>query len=206
MPARLLALVGATGAGKTTLARELVKNHGFVNLHMGRPIKDMLIALGLRGEDVAGEPGQRNAPQPLLGGKSARFAMQTLGTDWGRNMISPDIWSNALGIRIKTELENNPHARIVVDDLRFPNDWEVIQAFGGLILTVRRPSVERKRSAFDLAFYKLGLNRLPRGLSWLNRYLIHETEFHWPDAPKAGELWNTGSLSELAQAAMAYVG
>jgi hypothetical protein len=76
MSCPLLGLVGASGSGKTTLARRLAEDHGFVRFHMGRPLKDMLKALGLSEADVAGTPEQRARPQLLLGGKSARHASQ----------------------------------------------------------------------------------------------------------------------------------
>ena len=158
----VLGFVGATRSGKTSIARALVDRHGFENLHMGRPLKDMLRALGLSEEAVAGSPAQRNAPQPILGGKSARYALSTLGTDWGRNMISPDLWSNAVRARIEDRLRNPPVQPIVIDDLRFPSDWDVIEAFGGLIVRVRHPSVEADRSFLDLVCYRGGLRRLER--------------------------------------------
>ena len=48
--------------------------------------------------------------------------METLGTDWGRKMISPDIWANAVEQRIIKAWAQRRVA-IVIDDLRFPNDW-----------------------------------------------------------------------------------
>src|SRR4051794_40547514 len=100
----------------------------------------MLRVLGLSNDDVSGTPEHRARPLPLLGGKSARFALPTLGTDWGRRMITPDLWANALKIRLENYLANTPIPKpIVVDDLRFPNDWSVIQGLGGRIITIRRP-------------------------------------------------------------------
>jgi len=193
----VLGLVGATGAGKTTLARRLSEEHGFVNLHMGRPLKDMLRALGLSEESVSGSPQQRARPQLLLGGKSARHALSTLGTEWGRNMITPDLWANALRVHIeKYFTENAAPSSIVIDDLRFPNDWLVVQAFDGIILTVRRPASERPRTLLDTVYYKGGLNSLLRGASVFGWRPIHETEFHWPDAPSVGELQNTGTVDD----------
>jgi len=201
----ILGLVGATGSGKTTLARRLVQDHGFVDFHVGRPLKDMLRVLGLSEEDVDGSPEQRARPQALLGGKSARYALSTLGTDWGRNMITPDLWPNAVKLRIDQHLSGSTNpAPIVIDDLRFPDDWAIAKHFGGLILTIRRPEKERSRTLFDRAYYRSGLNRLLRGRGILGWSPIHETEFHWPDAPSKAEVWNTGMVDDLVVAALAH--
>ncbi len=205
MKCSILGLVGPSGSGKTSLARGLTQDHGFVNFHMGQPLKDMLRALGLSEEDVAGAPEQRARPLPLLDGKSARYALSTLGTEWGRKMITPDLWANSLKARIEKHLvASEAPTPIVVDDLRFPNDWGVVQQFGGLILTIRRPGKERLRTSFDLAYYRLGLNRLLRHGSILGKRPIHETEFHWPDAPSAAELWNTGTVDDLVDATLSH--
>lgn len=84
----LLGLVGATGAGKTSLGKRLAEEEGFVRVHMGQPIKDMLVAIGVTYEELNGPPTVRSAPSTRLSGRSPRYAMQTLGTDWGRSMIS----------------------------------------------------------------------------------------------------------------------
>ena len=102
--------------------------HGFENVHMGRPLKDMLRALGLSEAAVAGSPQERAAPQPILDGKSARSAMGSLGTDWGRNMISKNLWANAVRAKIEQRLLEADPPPIVIDDLRFPSDWAVVSA------------------------------------------------------------------------------
>jgi hypothetical protein len=70
----VVGLVGATGSGKTTIAQGLVERAGFANIHMGRPIKDMLRALGLTEQEVAGSPEDRAQPLELLSGRSAATA------------------------------------------------------------------------------------------------------------------------------------
>lgn len=73
----LVGFVGATGAGKTTLAELLVQRLDFARFHMGQPIKQMLLALGLELSDVT--TGGQEQPHPLLGGRSPRYAMQRSG-------------------------------------------------------------------------------------------------------------------------------
>ena len=199
----VLGLVGATGSGKTTIADVLASDHGFEKLHMGRPLKDMLRALGLSEAAVAGPPEERAAPQPILDGKSARYALSTLGTDWGRNMISPRIWANAVKDRIRNRL-SEPHPRlIVIDDLRFPTDWEVVSAFGGAIVRIRRPAVEPTRTPLDVIYHRFGAGHLLRGRGLLGWKPLHETEFHWRDAPCCGEVDNSSSPKAAAAAVLA---
>ena len=200
----ILGFVGASGSGKSTLARRLSQEHGFVALQMGRPLKDMLKVLGLTELDVAGTPEERARPQPLLGGKSARYAMSTLGTDWARNMITTDIWANVLRLRLEKHFDTNPSVPVVVDDLRFPNDWAAVQRYGGVILTVRRPAIERSRTFLEKMYYRSGLAAMLGGRALLGWKPIHETEFHWPDAPSVGEVWNTGTIDELITSTLAY--
>lgn len=143
------------------MARSLVQDFGFTNLHMGRPLKDMLIALGLTERDVAGTPEERALPQPLLGGKSARDAMKSLGTDWARNMVTPDLWANAIKLRLVDHFSTVNPSPVVIDDLRFPNDWAVVKDMGGMILAIRRPD-EPRRTVFDQVVHRVGLGRLPK--------------------------------------------
>lgn len=163
-------------------------------MHMGQPIKDMLAALGLPPSALVGTPEERSAPQPSLGGKSARTAMQTLGTDWGRVLIWEEIWAQ----RLRQELRDGGEERlVVVDDLRFPSDWRVIQEFGGVIATVTRPGFERRRSFLAKVAYRfrsLGRIAAAAGLP-----VPPESEFHWRDAPSLVTIVNAGDADELVE-------
>ncbi|WPZ03076.1 hypothetical protein T8S45_09500 [Blastomonas marina] len=183
----LVGLVGASGAGKTAIAEALVQGHGFYRVHIGQPIKDMLGAFGLNNEELHGPPNLRAAPSQKLAGKSPRFAMQTLGTEWGREMISKNIWADHLHRRLNS-LQRDRVSEIIVDDLRFPEDFEAILGAGGVVVRVIRPALHDAPSTAEKIARKFPLTR-----HWLRRLgqnVDHETEVHWRTAPAAFEIIN----------------
>jgi hypothetical protein len=114
------------------VADYLVTEHDFVRMKFAQGLKDMLRAIGLT--DVHIEGHLKETPCPLLGGKTPRYAMLTLGTEWGRELISPDFWCNILAQRVKDSTDAN----IVVDDCRFPNEARTIRQLGGQVWKVVR--------------------------------------------------------------------
>ena len=200
MAHKIVGLVGTSGAGKSTLANLLVEEFNFTKLHIGAPLKAMLMSLGLSEYDVAGPPEHRSAPNDVLSGRSVRFALSTLGTEWGREIIGEDLWSRHLERRIVAHLrESSGPCSVVVDDLRYPSDWQVIANLGGNIVTVRRQSAEVERSVFDILAYRYGIRQfLPK---WaLTKFLTHESEYHWRDAPRAFEVNNTSCPRNATEA------
>jgi len=125
----IIGLCGAIGSGKTTVARRLV-NHGWVRHRFADPLKSMLAALGLNESQLDGH--LKEEPSKLICGRTPRVAMQTLGTEWGRNEMGPDIWVNAW----EHKLPGNRN--VVADDVRFPNEAKIIKELGGKIIRIVR--------------------------------------------------------------------
>lgn len=115
----IIGLTGKAGSGKSTIAEYLEKRHGYVRLSLTEPLKNMLRALGLSDNMLYGE--DKEVTSELLCGKSARHAMQTLGTEWGRNLIGEDIWINCLERKIGF-LIGIGKDKFVIDDVRFLNE------------------------------------------------------------------------------------
>lgn len=131
----VVGLCGYAGSGKSTAADHLQHNHCFARHSFAKPLKDMLRALGLTEDHINGK--LKEAPCKMLGGKSPRYAMQTLGTEWGRDLIHPDIWVEAW---LATMPQNAPG--VVADDVRFPNERLAIRRLGGLVVEIARPGIE----------------------------------------------------------------
>lgn len=122
---KVIGIVGRAGVGKDTLADMLANRYTYRRLSMADPLKGMLSALGLTDRELKGD--LKETPSALLGGRSPRYAMQTLGTEWGRNIMSADIWEGIAGSRIDGYL--NDGLSVVVPDIRFPSEGRMIKAF-----------------------------------------------------------------------------
>ena len=129
---KLIAFTGPIGSGKTTAAKELYAL-GFMLIRFAGPLKAMLCCLGLTKAHTDGD--LKEVPCDLLGGATPRYAMQTLGTEWGRQMIGQNLWTDTW----KRSVERNiKYCSIVVDDLRFPNELEAVKSFGGKVIMIER--------------------------------------------------------------------
>jgi hypothetical protein len=200
---RVIGIHGPIGAGKTTVAKILEDDLGYKRLRFAQGLKDMLYAIDLDKECVDGD--RKLEPLDVLGGKTARHAQQTLGTEWGRRMIHPDIWANILANRIKTEIKKFPlTSHFVIDDLRFPNEYAALrEAFGGSFVSikVRRKGVEPLEICERLAGL-LG----PRLTKFLLRDpRLHVSELHWRNMPCDQRIHNDEGLYRLCVLALQVV-
>jgi hypothetical protein len=124
-----IGIVGRIGSGKSTVAARL-NALGWTTRKFATPLKNMLRSIGLNEREIEGDLKEK--PCATLCGKTPRFAMLTLGTEWGRNMIAADFWVQAAMRQARGEC-------VVFDDCRFPNEAAAIKARGGTIVLVRRP-------------------------------------------------------------------
>ncbi|MDX2187788.1 MAG: hypothetical protein SFV32_12705 [Opitutaceae bacterium] len=139
MKPQLIAFSGPMGVGKTTAAQYLVDNYGYTRMSFADPLREMLRVLGLTDEDFSQEGKRR--PHPALSGKTPREALQTLGTEWGRNHIGPDIWCEAAIRRAYHAVQLGQC--VVFDDCRFDNEAQAVLRMCGVVIELERPGVAR---------------------------------------------------------------
>jgi hypothetical protein len=133
----LVAFAGAKGSGKDTAGAQLTE-YGWTHESFAAPIR--AAACELMGITLKDLQEVKEIPSDVLGGKTLREFMQKMGTEFGREMIHPEMWLRALGYRIRGK------EKVVITDLRFPNEAEFIKALGGIIIEIHRPDLERDTS------------------------------------------------------------
>lgn len=144
----ILGLTGPAGVGKDTAAEHLVRAHGFHRFAFADPLREMLFALlEQAGIDYAWvtEPHLKERPIPGLG-VSYRQLAQTLGTEWGRQQLGADFWLRVAGLSLGLSSAvlgaHHPiHDRIVIPDVRFPDEAAWIQRLGGAVIRIERPTM-----------------------------------------------------------------
>jgi len=133
---KVIGIMGPLGAGKSTAAKTLIEEFGYRRFSMADPLKAGLRAMGIPVEWET-DRALREVPQDLLCGKTWRWAAQSIGTEWGRETIGEDLWVNLTEKKIREYAAVAEAAGvepcIVFDDIRFPNEVELIRRLGGQV-------------------------------------------------------------------------
>jgi hypothetical protein len=132
----IVGIAGESGSGKSTAAKALI-DRGFVRGKFAGALKAMLRAfLAYRRVSEADiermlEGDLKELPHEALNGRTPRHAMQTLGTEWGRELIHGDLW-------VDTEIEATAGIEnLLFDDVRHDNEEMAITSRRGVIVQLK---------------------------------------------------------------------
>jgi hypothetical protein len=137
------------GAGKTTsgqLIREIFSGNHFLTIGFADPIKqlshELLCRFGVKSTKAL-EHLYINKNEIIDGlNITGRELLQRFGTDFGRNMIHPDLWVS-IGENYIDEIIGQGDC-VVVDDVRRANEAEAILKRGGHIFRIVRHEAEAR--------------------------------------------------------------
>jgi hypothetical protein len=136
----IIALVGSKQAGKNTVANYLAKAHAIKEFAFGDHLKSVIHhALGL---DMKYMHDNSLKEQPLMQyqNKTPRQIMQEMGDLL--KTYDPDVFIRHLKIFAARHSEKI----IVVTDVRFPAEAQIIKELGGVLIRIRRHSLESQSS------------------------------------------------------------
>lgn len=167
-----ISIVGVGGlltSGKDAFADYLVTSWGYTKTFMSNPLHQWLltqnpwIKLDKPVQCMEGwtlEPGEFHPYNYIVhqvGYTEAkeqteiRRALQRIGTECGRKLISENVWADAMEREIRQLLERGIN-HVVVTGIRYENELKMIQRLGGETVWIERPSArasheEKIRSA-----------------------------------------------------------
>jgi Dephospho-CoA kinase len=158
----IVGFTGPIGSGKSEAARLLRSLYGYAGVAFADAGKAMLAKLykdlGMAAPEVFQMlyGNMKERPHPALCGHTSRHIMQTLMTDWGRQMVGYDLWVRAWQVRASEHLERG--VPVVVDDVRFGNEVLAINEYGGTViaLTNRRGESAGANHVSDSHWRELG--------------------------------------------------
>lgn len=133
----IIGLTGKAGVGKDTVADILVQDYGFQKRPIAEPIKALLNELTDWSMENWASDWWKDTPQLGWDKEPAwltpRRMAQWLGTEVGRELGGPDVW-------IRRCLSPYDGGDWVIPDVRFPNEVDAIDAYGGYIVGIQGPS------------------------------------------------------------------
>jgi hypothetical protein len=96
-------------------------------------------------------------------GVTLRSMLQTIGTNWGRDCVHAQLWTMLAEKKAQQALRSSS---VIFDDMRFPNEFEMIKRNGGKCIRIDRPGEARGDTSigegllnnhpFDLNIYNDG--------------------------------------------------
>lgn len=136
---RLVGIAGRMSVGKSAVAQMLQETRDYEGVSFAKPLKEMarvlLVNLGYSPLMIDFHFSHKFSVIPHLG-VSMRHVLQTLGTEWGRNLLDHSLWVDLADFKIR---ESMAYADVVIDDVRFEDEAAFIRAHDGLVIHLRRP-------------------------------------------------------------------
>lgn len=150
----LIGIGGKLASGKDTVADYLVAEYGFIKMGMSEPLNDALLALNpliptnLMGADMFERYQTVHARLGYTAAKEnpeVRRLLQALGTEVGRDMIDPEVWTKIAAHKIREQLAEG-HS-VILTGIRFENERDMITRVGGSLVWVDRPDLTTSEGA-----------------------------------------------------------
>ena len=134
----LIGFTGRPGSGKNAAADHLVAHHDFRQVAFADAIRQALLTLDpwvdtfYRLREVVRawgwETAKRNSPE-------CRRLLQVFGTEVGRDMFGTEVWVDQVFKKIDAFPQGQ---RVVITDVRFPNEADALWARGGVLVRLQR--------------------------------------------------------------------
>lgn len=170
---KIIGFLGHKGAGKDTAGEYLIERYKYKRYAFADPVKEIARNMFDLSEDQL--HGDKKEVIDIRWNLRPRTIFQRLGTELGQydiHKLFPEMKGKVKTRRFWTYLfeqwlENNKNENIVITDVRFKHEIEVIKKYGGQIIKISNPNIKKH----DNHISELELNQLE-----FDSEIINDTE------------------------------
>lgn len=125
-------------SGKDTAGTFLLVEHGYQRVAFADPLKQAAMTIfGFTEQQCYGTEQDKETVDPRWG-FSPRYAMQKLGEEM-RNIFGKEVWVKSA--EAKAHQFMSKKLGVVITDVRYPNEAEMIRRNGGIVVRIDRPDL-----------------------------------------------------------------
>ena len=198
----IIGICGSIGSGKDTAADYLVEHHQFTRLSFASVLKDACAdifgwdRMMLEGKTDEDRRTRENvdewwATRLKIKNFSPRYALQYVGTELFRDVLHKDIWVFALENTIQK------YDRVVISDVRFPNEIDMLRRLGGHVWSVHRGESPTWYKPIQNILFNCMSEESARERINTEYPDVHESEWAWIATEIDYVIANNNSLSDL---------
>lgn len=194
---KIIGLSGFIGSGKGAVSDYLVEHHDFTRLNFSDALKDVVATVfnwprDMLEGDTTESRAWREIPDEYwskrLGREmSPRLALQLVGTESFRYVIHPDIWVAV----VEKKILDNKYSGVVISDVRFVNELEMIKRNDGSVIRVERGILP------DWYFTALSDYKNKTNFMSIHYPNIHVSEYSLIGVEVDAYIKNNGTLEDL---------
>jgi hypothetical protein len=183
LPSLIALYSSSMQSGKSEVARILQREYGYTLVKFADPLKDMtrvlLKHMGMFPAQIEKYIEGERKEETIEFGRcqtTARRIMQTLGSEWGRDLIGKDLWVSLAQVKINDLIGRGQ--RVVIDDMRFHNEYCMVCDNDGKLWRVERRNsmtveFNQHKSEGQLNYARFDATIFNNGsLADLHRYVI----------------------------------
>lgn len=147
---KLIALTGFKRSGKDTAGDFLIQKHNYIKYSFAGALKNACSEIFMF--DYEQTEGSKKEDFDVRWNINPRKVFQRFGTEIFRDSLEQffpemkhlknNFWIYRFKIWYQEQVKKNPNIRIVVTDVRFQNEADIIKELGGIIIKVSRKNLK----------------------------------------------------------------